>query len=289
MKKKIKILLLVFILAIILTGCKSNNNPIIGYGDEGDKNFFDIILVMPISYLLNFIAQLFNGNLGVGIIFTTLIVRTLAWPIYAKTNSFSRKMQEMQPDLDRLNAKYLTKTDPASQQKKQMEMMAIYKKHKFSPLGCLTPFLQMPIFYAMYETVNRITKEGGKFASNLHSKFLGIDLAVHSEGINFKDWIGIIMGILVGGTMFLLQFYSQRYAKKKQPNRPRVQTTEQATTEKTMKFMNYFMIIMMALVAFTSRPLALYWIIGNLYSLAQNVFQNYLNDRHSKKKEPEIR
>ena len=36
-------------------------------------------------------------------------------------------------------------------------MMAIYKKHKISILGCFTPILQMPIFLAMFQTVYRIT------------------------------------------------------------------------------------------------------------------------------------
>lgn len=36
-----------------------------------------------------------------GIIFTTIIVRTIAWPIYAKQNSTSLKMTLIQPEMEK--------------------------------------------------------------------------------------------------------------------------------------------------------------------------------------------
>ena len=54
-------------------------------------------------------------------------------------------------------AKYANRKDPQSQQRMQAETMAVYKKYKVNPLGCLgTMFLQFPIFMSMYEVVKRV-------------------------------------------------------------------------------------------------------------------------------------
>ena len=49
---------------------------------------------------------------------------------------------------------------------------------------------------------------------------------------------------------------------------------------KQMRFMNMFMVIMMVFMSFGSNSLALYWLIGNLYS----IFQQQINRRLSEKK-----
>src|SRR5690606_12677144 len=91
-------------------------------------------------------------------------------PIYARANDMSMKMAIAQPEMTKLQNKYALKKDPVSQQKMQMEMMAIYKKHKISVLGCLTPILQMPIFLAMFQTVYRITVPGGMYVNHISNK-----------------------------------------------------------------------------------------------------------------------
>src|SRR5690606_23845738 len=106
---------------------------------------WDFALIIPISFIMSFFGGLFGLNsFAIGIIFATIIVRTLAWPIYAKTNDMSIKMAVAQPEMAKLQQKYQMRKDPASQQKMQMEMMALYKKHGISILGCFTPLMQMP-------------------------------------------------------------------------------------------------------------------------------------------------
>ena len=78
-----------------------------------------------------------GGSFVFGLFFTTIIVRTLAWPIYAKTNDMSLKMTVAQPELNRIQAKYANRKDPQSQHRMQQEMMAVYKKYKINPLGCI--------------------------------------------------------------------------------------------------------------------------------------------------------
>src|SRR5690606_2516483 len=98
---------------------------------------WDWLLIIPISTVMQFFAALFFNSYAVGIFFATIIVRTLAWPIYARANDMSVKMALAQPEMNKLQNKYATRKDPASQQKMQIEMMQIYKKYGISILGCL--------------------------------------------------------------------------------------------------------------------------------------------------------
>jgi YidC/Oxa1 family membrane protein insertase len=245
----------------------------------GDASFFDWILVIPVAWLMSFFGGIMGNSFALGILFTTIVVRTLAWPIYAKSNDLSIKMNVAQPDMQRVQAKYATRKDPQSQQQMQMEMMAIYKKHGINVMGCLMPFLQMPIFIAMYGVVRRITLEGGMYVENVaNTNFLGINLARTQDGI-----IGIVLAGLVGVTMFILQQISMKkpsYTKNTAKHNPNPQA---AQTEKTMKFVSYFMVIMMAFASYQSNALALYWIFGNIYSLGQTLVNRKLNEKKHEK------
>lgn len=242
---------------------------------DQDANFFDWILVIPVAFVMHFFASFFGNNFAVGILLTTIVVRTLAWPIYAKSNDMSIKMNLAQPDMQRVQSKYAARKDPQSQQQMQMEMMQVYKKHGISVFGCLMPFLQMPIFIAMYGVVRRITLPGGMYTESVaNTNFFGINLANGNDGI-----IGMVLAGIVGGTMFLLQRISMKkpsYAKNtgRQNMNPQAQQTE-----KTMKYVSYFMVIMMAFASYSSNALALYWIFGNIYSLGQTLINRKLNEK----------
>lgn len=249
-----------------------------------DANIFDWIFVIPISYIMAFFGGLMGNSFALGILFTTIVVRTLAWPIYAKSNDMSLKMNLAQPDMQRVQMKYSTRKDPQSQQQMQMEMMQVYKKHGISALGCLFPFLQMPIFIAMYGVVRRITIEGGMFTESVgHTGFLGINLANTQDGI-----IGMVLAGIVGITMFLLQLIAQKkpsYQKKTTThNNPQANQTE-----KTMKYMMYFMVVMMVFASYQSNALALYWIFGNIYSLGQTLVNRKMAEKkHQKLQEKQL-
>jgi len=250
-----------------------------------DANFFDWILVIPVAFVMNFFASLLGNSFALGILFTTIVVRTIAWPIYAKSNDMSIKMNVAQPDMQRVQAKYATKKDPQSQQQMQMEMMQVYKKHGINVLGCLFPFLQMPIFIAMFRVVSRITIEGGMYAEGVaNTYFLGINLSNQQDGI-----IGGFLAALVGASMFLLQKIAMKkpaYVKNTAKHNP---TPQAEQTEKTMKFVSYFMVIMMAFASFQSNALALYWIFGNIYSLGQTLVNRKVNEKkHEQLKQKQL-
>ena len=312
MKKKHVIMLLVLLVfVLVLTGCSGADKSMLpisnpnGKGVEND-GWFVWILVRPIAFFLDRFS--IGGVLGVGVILTTLMIRTLAWPVYAKTNDMSLKMTLAQPEMTRIQAKYANRKDPMSQQKMQREMMAVWKKYKINPLGCLVaPLIQFPLFMAMYNAVQRYPNKAYTYAADakkyagetkhvctwfkhmndaggdLKTKFCGIDL---SKGLNsitdlgkIANWIYVILPILVGVTMVACQLVSQMkpsYAKKAYPNQANNPQADQ--TKKMMMIMMYFMTAMMVLMSFRNGTLALYWIVGNLYTIVQTLINRKTNE-----------
>jgi YidC/Oxa1 family membrane protein insertase len=189
------------------------------------------------------------------------------------------KMAVAQPEINKLQEKYRLRQDPQSKLQMQQETAALYKKYKINVFGCLLPLLQMPIFIAMYNVVRKITLEGGMYSNKVsNTMFLWIDLAK-----NVDIWNYVFAG-LVGATMFLLTFISSKKpAYSKAVDNNTLKTPQAQQTEKTMKFVSYFMVIMMVVASYNSKSLAFYWIIGNLYSLGQTILSKKLNERKHKK------
>ncbi len=94
---------------------------------------------------LNGLDRVFH-NYGVAIMLLTIIIRVLFWPVTHKSTESMKKMQEVQPLVNAIRAKY---KDNA--QKQQQEIMALYKEHKVNPLGgCLPMLVQIPVFIALF-------------------------------------------------------------------------------------------------------------------------------------------
>ena len=244
---------------------------------------WDWVLIIPISFMMQLFAGLFNNSFAIGILFATIIVRTIAWPIYARANDMSMKMALAQPEMNKLQAKYATKKDPASQQKMQMEMMAIYKKHKISMLGCLTPLMQMPLFLAMFQVVYRITAPGGMYVDQVANKTLlfgTIDLTIGG----FNDVWSYVLAAIVGVTMWFLQKLSAKKPSYAKNTGTQVKTEQQQQQEQTMKTVSVVMIGMMVLTTLTSvNALGFYWVVGNVYSIIQSIINRKLSEKKYQK------
>ena len=88
------------------------------------------------------------------IVALVIVIRILLIPLFVRQIKASRGMQLVQPEIQKLQKKYKGKTDPASRQAMQQEMMAIYKDHGTSPFASCLPLLaQMPIFFALFRVL----------------------------------------------------------------------------------------------------------------------------------------
>ena len=99
----------------------------------------------PMYWLLNIGNSLFN-NWGLAIIFLTVVIKLLTWPLSAKAYISMGKLRELQPKMALLQEKHGDNKQAMSQ-----ELMEMYKKEGVNPLGgCLPMLLQMPFFLAFY-------------------------------------------------------------------------------------------------------------------------------------------
>lgn len=222
-------------------------------------------IIQMLGIAFHWIVQLVGGYYWLGLIIFTIVLRTAGWPIYAKSNSMSTNMAKVQPELDRINKKYEGKTDQNSKMKQQMETREVMKKNHVSMWGCLLPFLQMPIFLAVYQVVQRYPLTPLYTTQNVNFKFLWTTFAA-DYGTTTSDWI---LAILVGITMIASQLLTTFFQKIAQRKRQNFYTAKSQQSNKQMLIMMAVMTIMMVWISWRSAGLAFYWIIGNVYQIGQ--------------------
>jgi YidC/Oxa1 family membrane protein insertase len=249
------------------------------------------VLILFVGSLLYFFSNIFSykiagfffGNLGLGIILTTIIIRTLLWPIYTKTSSFALNMSLSQPEIKKIQEKYYLKKDPESRKKMQLEILKVYQKHNFSIFDIFISFLQMPIFIAMLRTLNRIRVEGGIFQVYTEKPFLNfIYLGKISYPKNYF-FTQIFLSCLVGLTIFYLNkmnFNQQKNSKTKTNFLTLENKNKEKNQEKNAKIINYIMIILMMLTSYKDSCLSLYWIIGNIYTIFQTIINRKIMNKN---------
>ena len=205
----------------------------------------------PLFALLSWLHDMF-GNWGWSIIALTLIIRTVLYPLTYKGMMSMQKIKEISPKIKEIQAKY--KSDP---QRMNAAVMDMYKKHGANPLGgCLPMLLQIPIFFALYRVLlNTAELQGAPFALWI------TDL---SRMDNFY-----VLPILMGASMYLQQKL----------------TPTTITDPIQQKIFMYLPLVMTVFFVTFPSGLVLYWLVNNMFSIAQ---QYYINSAYEKHKALEI-
>ncbi len=107
-----------------------------------------------IFYVLN---QVGIPNIGLSIIFFTIIVNVCMIPLTYKQQKFSKLSMKMNPEIKAIQKKYDGKKDQDSMMKMNAETQAVYAKYGTSPTGsCAYLLIQMPILFALYRVIYQI-------------------------------------------------------------------------------------------------------------------------------------
>lgn len=105
-------------------------------------------LAKLMEFVLRFFYQL-TGNYGISIILLTVVIRLALYPVIHKQNLSARAMQELQPEIKKLQEKY--GKDP---QRLNQEIMKLYRERGVSPLGgCLPLLIQLPFLFVLYRVL----------------------------------------------------------------------------------------------------------------------------------------
>ena len=118
---------------------------------------FAEILGLIMDAIFRFTSLFGVMNIGVCIIFFTLIVKVLMFPLTVKQQKFSKMNTVMQPELQAIQKKYKGKSDQESMMKMNVETKAVYEKYGVSMTGgCLQLVIQLPILLALYQVIYHI-------------------------------------------------------------------------------------------------------------------------------------
>lgn len=219
----------------------------------GYDGIWATIFVRPLAWLIIKVGLLFK-NYGLSIIIITILIRLLLYPMTKKTAMQSENMKLAQKDLSKLEKKYQGKQDQENMMQKSQEMMLIYKKYNINPMfGCLFALLQVPLFFAFYEAMNRLP-------AIFEENFLGFQLGTSpATAFGKGNYVYIIFVILVA----VATYYSFKL------NSAGSSTPEQ---EKQMKMMSKISVIMITLASITmSVGIELYWIFNSGFTIIQNI------------------
>lgn len=231
-----------------LQECKNFKITIGGY-----EGIWTTIFVKPLVWAIIKIGSIVKSY-GLSIIIITVLIRLLLMPITKKTAMQSENMKKVKPELDKLEKKYQGRKDNESSMQKSQEMLALYKKYNISPLsGCLFSFIQIPLFLAFFEAMNRLPVI-------FEEKFLTLQLGTSPmTAFSNNQYQYLIIIILV----FATTYFSFKL------NSGATMSPEQANQ---MKFMMKFLLAFILFISFSiSAGIALYWIVNSGFTILQNI------------------
>jgi YidC/Oxa1 family membrane protein insertase len=192
------------------------------------------------------------------IVMLTVSVRILLIPLTVKQVKSTRVMQELAPEIKKLQAKY--KNDKT---KLNEEMMALYKERGFNPMaGCWPLLAQMPFFFALYQVIFRPVISGQP--NILYGRtFFGVPLQQHWLVLQGWDKVFSQAGItilILTTAMALTTYISQRQLMNKQTAQVNPQ---QQTIMKIMPLMFFVFAVNVPLAVI------IYWVTTNFWSVGQ--------------------
>ncbi len=128
-------------------------------------------ILAPIEWLVAWIMygwhQLFTGlglpsgsgwTWALSIVGLVVVMRAAMIPLFVKQIHASRRMQLIQPEIQKIQAKYKGKSDPESRQAMTQETMDVYKRTGTNPFSsCLPILVQSPFFFGLFRVLNGLT------------------------------------------------------------------------------------------------------------------------------------
>lgn len=148
MKKHAKKLLLLGMLPLLTACAKSTTT-------QPSNDLWQNLIIAPLSQFILGLSEFLGNNYALAIIFFTILIRILLLPLNHFQMKSQRQMQEIQPELDAIKAKYPNK-DRESLEKLREEQSAIMEKRGVNQFaGCLPILIQFPVMIALYNTILR--------------------------------------------------------------------------------------------------------------------------------------
>ena len=238
------------------------------------------ILAPPLGQLLALLYNVWPNSYGIAIILLTLLVSLLLFPLTLKQTRSMKAMQEIQPEIKKLQKEYKEDREELNKQ-----MMALYQERGVNPAaGCLPLILQMPIWFALFQVLrvgpsaedptvlspDDIIPADSDLAQALldgKTQFLGMDMLQSPQGATADGLSTAIPAILLVLVVVASGFYQSLQATRRSKKDGNQQDNKQAQQMQTVaKIMPLFL-------GFISwgfpTGLVLYFAVSNLFRIGQ--------------------
>src|ERR1035437_5519958 len=213
---------------------------------------------------------------ALSIVGLVVVIRVILIPLFVKQIHASRRMQLIQPEMQKIQKKYKGKTDPESRQAMTQETMGLYKRTGTNPFSsCLPLLLQSPIFFALFRVLNGLAGIAAStkppigpltpavaaqanastiFGAPLSATFQHTLTIVHGVAVSAPSAINVkIVCVVMIVLMSASQFTSMR--------------------QLMMKNMMYLMPLMFVFSGVTfAIGVLLYWLTTNLWTMGQQFY-----------------
>ncbi len=227
------------------------------------SNIWHALCFDPIyNSLVFFIDVLKNGDVGVAIILTVILVKVILLPISLKAARAQLIMQEMEPKMNEIKTKY--KDNREEQARHTLELFQANKVNPFSSILLL--FIQIPIVIALYFAVY---KGGGiplpEINTALLYSFIPVpqDVSMYFLGLMDITQKSIILALMAGATQFV---HTRLSLPKLAPKEAGKEASFKDDFNRSLQLqMRYMLPIIIVIAAYTiSAAIALYFTVSNI-------------------------
>lgn len=220
---------------------------------------------------------------ALSIVGLVIVLRILLIPLFVKQIKSSRRMQLIQPEIQKIQKKYKGKKDAESRQKMTEETMALYKKTGTNPFSsCMPILIQSPFFFALFRVLNQLKGIGsgshdpiGWMTQSLakqaeSSNIFGVQLSASfmhpgDSPMAATRILTVVLIVIMSVTVFTTQHQLMR------KNMPA--SALDNPLAKQQKYIMYIMPVFFALSGINF-PIGvlLYWVTTNLWTMGQQFY-----------------
>ena len=150
------------------------------------SSIWDTIINRPLGWIIE-ISYRFTHNYAIALFIFALVLQIVLFPLGIKQQKNSVKQASLRPKEMAIRKKYAGRNDKPTQQKLNEEIMELYQRENFNPMGgCLPMLIQLPILFSLYNVVisplKYICGFGAETIKNIQLKVYEILQAAGTEG-----------------------------------------------------------------------------------------------------------
>jgi len=225
-------------------------------------NFFNVLLYQP---LFNSLVLLYNyipgHDFGIAIIFLTIVIRIILYPVSVKALNSQKALQSLQPKMQEIQKKYKDNKEQLAK-----ETLELYRKEKISPFsGLFLALIQLPILIALYSVFWKGLNP--EELANLYS-FVSSPGQINSIFLGMIDLskANLLLAVLAGIFQF---FQTKMLTPKNVPGQGKNSDISQMMQKQMVYFFPFLTVfILMSLPS----AIGLYWIVSGIFSIVQQYF-----------------